>query len=256
MKKFLTIITAAILILFLVPTSFAYHIDDDLSEAFLYDGNQLFLTKPTNAGDINYFGDRITFTTDDDKPVKADDMLKPDDDLYYFDTETIIELIIVGDANADGNITAADARIVLRFSAKLDINTDIYEDMNYQGVDVNIDGKVNATDARTILRVAAKLDEFDEFEKNFKPYTEPTIIKYNKIQVAINPAYANKPEIYTPGFYGKNVLKVEKVFDDDELVLDLYLIIQSKENVRTLIDECRKSNAIIAAYSPYITTNW
>ncbi len=256
MKKILSIILSAVLLLILVPTAFAYNIDGDLAEAFLYNGNQIFLTKETKAGEIKYFGDRITFTRDDNTSVKAEDSLKTGDKLYYFGTETVLELIIVGDANADGNITAADARIVLRFSAKLDMNTNAYEDMNYQGVDVDNDGKVNASDARAILRVAAKIDKFNKFEKNFKPFSEPTITEYDKIQIALNPAFAKNSEVYTPGFYGENVSKVEKVFDDNELILNLYLKEQSAENVRMLIDECRKSNAVISAYSPYITTNW
>lgn len=61
----------------------------------------------------------------------------------------------VGDADANGKVDAADARIILRFAAKLD---------NYKGtlinvLDLNDDEKVNAADARIVLRCAARLDK-------------------------------------------------------------------------------------------------
>ncbi len=63
---------------------------------------------------------------------------------------------VLGDVNADGKVNAADARIVLRASAKLtQLNGN-----EILSADVNGDGKVNASDARIILRVAAKLQEF------------------------------------------------------------------------------------------------
>lgn len=61
----------------------------------------------------------------------------------------------VGDADANGKVDAADARIILRFAAKLD---------NYKGtlinvLDLNDDEKVDAADARIVLRCAARLDK-------------------------------------------------------------------------------------------------
>lgn len=61
-----------------------------------------------------------------------------------------------GDANFDGKLNAADARIVLRCAAGLEKPD---EDFIY-AIDVNADGNVNAADARLILRVVAKLDSF------------------------------------------------------------------------------------------------
>lgn len=60
----------------------------------------------------------------------------------------------LGDLNADGKITSADARIALRISSKLE-KTD--EKLN-RIADVNFDNRVTAADARKILRVAAKLE--------------------------------------------------------------------------------------------------
>ena len=62
----------------------------------------------------------------------------------------------IGDVNRDGKITAADARLALRISAKLDIADNI----TFAITDVNKDGEITAVDARAILRVSAKIDTF------------------------------------------------------------------------------------------------
>lgn len=58
------------------------------------------------------------------------------------------------DINGDGKITAADARLALRASAKIDTIDGIYA----IAADSNNDGKITAMDARTILRKAAGLE--------------------------------------------------------------------------------------------------
>ena len=60
---------------------------------------------------------------------------------------------MAGDMNGDSNITAADARIALRISAKLEMFTAY----NYPVADMNKDDKFSAADARAILRYSAKL---------------------------------------------------------------------------------------------------
>ncbi len=61
-----------------------------------------------------------------------------------------------GDANGDGKITAADARIVLRISAKLD-KMENYK-LPLAVFDATGDNKLTAADARKILRISAKLE--------------------------------------------------------------------------------------------------
>jgi hypothetical protein len=64
---------------------------------------------------------------------------------------------IKGDVNGDGKINAADARLALRFSAKLET----LSDFALASADVDGSGKVTASDARLILRYSAKLiDKF------------------------------------------------------------------------------------------------
>ena len=60
----------------------------------------------------------------------------------------------LGDVNGDGKITAADARIALRVSAKLASIDPLSQGL----IDLDGDGKVTAAEARTILRVSARLE--------------------------------------------------------------------------------------------------
>lgn len=65
----------------------------------------------------------------------------------------------LGDVNFDGKITAADARLALRMSAKLETPTDV----EFIVADVIVDGKIEAADARLILRVSARVDAESAF---------------------------------------------------------------------------------------------
>ena len=62
--------------------------------------------------------------------------------------------VVMYDVNGDGNINAADARIALRVSAKLEV----LEGNRFNAADIDKDGKITAADARLILRKSAKLD--------------------------------------------------------------------------------------------------
>ena len=69
------------------------------------------------------------------------------------DRPTAFELL-TGDADGDGKVTAADARIVLRVSARLETL-----DPGRAGLcDLDDDGKITAADARTVLRISARLE--------------------------------------------------------------------------------------------------
>ena len=66
--------------------------------------------------------------------------------------------IMPGDVNNDGHITAADARYVLRISAKLE--SPVLDDEIKEAADLSGNGKIAADDARLILRIAAQLEEY------------------------------------------------------------------------------------------------
>lgn len=92
--------------------------------------------------------EKPTDPTDPTDPTKPTDPVDPTDPTPTFKK---------GDINGDGKVSAVDARMALRCSAKLQTLTE--EQM--KAADVNGDGKVTAVDARLILRVSAKLQEFD-----------------------------------------------------------------------------------------------
>lgn len=64
--------------------------------------------------------------------------------------------ILKGDADLNGKITAADARLILRIAAKL-VSVDSYR-LTY--ADYNGDGNVTSQDARFVLRLSANLDPY------------------------------------------------------------------------------------------------
>ena len=78
------------------------------------------------------------------------------------DFDTSSGKYMLGDVNLDGKITAADARLALRISAKLE-NYPATDSDVFKNSDVNADGKITAADARIILRVSAGLSDFEDF---------------------------------------------------------------------------------------------
>lgn len=102
-----------------------------------------------------------------------------------------------GDIDMDGNVSASDARKVLRHSAKIQL----LDDSLFARADVNLDKKITASDARLILRVAAKLDEFEEYEDAVIDQIE--LAEYNGIK-------ANKLPYEIDG------LKIESIVYDAE----------------------------------------
>ncbi|MBR5233733.1 MAG: hypothetical protein IKW03_05955 [Clostridia bacterium] len=73
-----------------------------------------------------------------------------------FSDEIIVVDGLTGDVDRNGSVSARDARIVLRHSAKLELMDDSATVL----ADVNKDGIINASDARRILRCAAKIETF------------------------------------------------------------------------------------------------
>lgn len=98
--------------------------------------------------------------------------LSDDGDLYLLSSQTELNTLLVnttntgvfivvedktyckGDVNGDALITAADARLALRYSAKIEILTEAAK----IAADYNADATVTSADARLILRVSAGLE--------------------------------------------------------------------------------------------------
>ncbi len=65
---------------------------------------------------------------------------------------------VTGDLDSNGEITAADARRILRVAAKIDKISEPYT----IAADVNCDGSITASDARKTLLVAANIEYFED----------------------------------------------------------------------------------------------
>ena len=63
--------------------------------------------------------------------------------------------ILKGDVNADGKISASDARTILRIAAKLEQPDEVTK----ESADINFDDKATSKEARSVLRFAAKLQK-------------------------------------------------------------------------------------------------
>ena len=74
-------------------------------------------------------------------------------------TVAMAGIIIPGDVDGDGSVTAGDARLALRISVKLD---DCEEgSAAFIAADVNRDGTIGSDDARMILRASVHLEELE-----------------------------------------------------------------------------------------------
>gem|GEM_PF-5475618 len=96
--------------------------------------------------------------------------------------------VLQGDVNGDGRVTAADARILLRYVAGLP--TGYEKEQLLKTGDMDCDGEITAADARIVLRICAKLFKHSDYLKNiaFKSDVKPggaksakTVLKYESI---------------------------------------------------------------------------
>ena len=83
-----------------------------------------------------------------------------------------VKICILGDVNHSGTVTAADARLALRASARLD-ECDGNEKL---AADADKNGKITSADARQILRVAASVDKFAPPVMEIQLYKDSLVI--------------------------------------------------------------------------------
>ena len=78
-----------------------------------------------------------------------------------------------GDINGDGNVHTSDARIALRYAAKLERDL---TDTQFIAGDIGCDDVINSADARLILRMATGLADYTPTDLLFKPNTDFEIL--------------------------------------------------------------------------------
>lgn len=101
------------------------------------------------AGENNFSAKIMVFNSSSNEPVDVRENI-----IIKLSSSSSTAQRLIGDINFDGKITATDARLLLRYTAKLENLGS--ETLKYS--DANKDGKITASDARLILRVSAKLD--------------------------------------------------------------------------------------------------
>ncbi len=121
----------------------AYSTHTVSSPSFPESGAKLVPDKPMFTA-FEIFGEELyitTYTLEGNRATKVDSLLIKKTD------------VSAGDVNFDGAVTAADARMLLRASAHLDLLT---KEQIEKG-DMNGDGGITALDAREVLRISAGL---------------------------------------------------------------------------------------------------
>ena len=118
------------------------------------DAGDIILTAETSLADLLKCAPQGAFVEDTEGNELAEDKL-PGSGMYIVmpDGEKIL-IIVYGDANSDGEIKAADARLALRRAVELE------DGLYWRDKAVNVDGEdeIKAADARLILRAAVKLE--------------------------------------------------------------------------------------------------
>lgn len=102
-----------------------------------------------------YLTDTVTTTVDRSGKYRVTMKVSAGKDKFTITSEYNYQKnTLMGDVNADGKITASDARLALRFSAGLDT----YTSAQQAKCDINSDGVITAADARLILKLSASLE--------------------------------------------------------------------------------------------------
>ncbi len=118
----------------------------------------------------------------------------------------------LGDVTGDGKINAADARLALRYSARVEDLTD----EQFKAADVDNSGKVTASDARKILRVAARVD------KGFSSEYVGLLVEDGVLNVAVCSDSAPFVYKHKGKLVGADVELLERLADKNGLELKLH----------------------------------
>ncbi|MDR1628617.1 MAG: dockerin type I repeat-containing protein [Oscillospiraceae bacterium] len=120
-----------------------------------------------------------------------------------------------GDVDGNGTIQAADARLALRLSAKLENNL---SDTAKTAADFDKSGKVTSSDARTILRISAKLEKHPDDTSSGGD--TPTPIDESTLEGRLLKTYTdlmNKAKTEAPGFASYSFMTMPDTEEDREV---------------------------------------
>ena len=139
----------------------------DISTTDYTEYNKSILTSVIAGEDILYKGATTPFTVIKLTKAKAD-ILKDVEHVLgifpaFFPARALMTNIVgeeyMGNVTGIDNVTSADARFLLRFSAGLETVSKSEAKQFYLCGDMNFDGRITSADARLVLRIAANLEE-------------------------------------------------------------------------------------------------
>lgn len=118
----------------------------------------IIIKKTLKSGELsdNIASGNWNLTKADGSAVAADASVSTGCILKSATSDTAYTVVILGDVNGDGRITASDARSVLRVASRLDKSDDLFN----LAADCDGKTKITASDARVVLRVASRLQSF------------------------------------------------------------------------------------------------
>lgn len=137
----------------IIPLKAINFIDSDV--AFL-SGTNVITVKNTKLDTILSYTDAQSYATDLSENVIVVNDIAETGMILVTSKNRRAYVAVLGDTDGNGIITAADARMALRISVRLDKFAE--GDAVLAAADVNGDGAVSAKDARTILRASIELD--------------------------------------------------------------------------------------------------
>lgn len=106
---------------------------------------------PTKTSGMTAADFKARFNGDIELPIAGDALIYNGMKFTFNGEEYTVT--VKGDVSPDGKLTASDARLILRITAKLENADEIMKN----GADLNSDGRITASEARIILRFAARL---------------------------------------------------------------------------------------------------
>lgn len=262
MKKLATVFISVFMFACMTLSVDAYNFSEDLDDKFISYDSVLYLTQETKANNIRYYGDRMTITDKDSNEVDADSYLKTGDRVNYLGVLSSSNIVLVGDVDCNGKISASDARKTLRFSAGLDgVAVGIidlsatsfsgkYVDAVKLAADADFSGKITAKDARSVLRVAANLDEFTEFAENVNRQKEASSkeVDYSTVVAILLPEYEKDFAEYAKQFESLEIVKSVgegALLEYSDFCVVFEVSAPCEENYKKLVDIISESEAFV-----------
>jgi len=109
------------------------------------------------------------------------------------------KVVFLGDVDMNGNVTASDARTVLRVSAQLETIDKVIIPI----ADADKNGKITSADARKILRISSKLDENENIELSDTVYVNKFMPETDSLELFVAGCEVKKQDGFVFSYKGE-----------------------------------------------------